>query len=84
MDFNKDLVIKVIEVLIFIVSLVLIVLTIFQGKKDQSGLLVLGGGSSQLFTVQKEYGIEKVISRITLVLIIFVVFSSILIIILEK
>jgi preprotein translocase subunit SecG len=81
---DKDLIIKIIEVLVFIVALVLIVLTIFQGKKDQSGLLVLSGGSSQLFTVQKEYGIEKLVSRVTLVLIVFVVVSSILIIILEK
>lgn len=54
------------EVIIMIISLVLIVLGLLQGKKNHNGLGALSGGNQELFASTKERGWQKLFSMMTL------------------
>ena len=56
------------EVIVVIVSILLIVLVLFQSTKAESAAQIIHGGNSDLFSNRKERGIELFISRLTFLL----------------
>lgn len=70
------------EVLSFIFAIFLLILLLLQSKKSQSGLLVLSGGSQQLFSTTKTFGLEKILSIITIILGMLIFIFSVIIILL--
>lgn len=55
------------NVLFFIVAGVLVIATLLQGGKSAGASGAIMGGGMNLFSNVKERGIEKVVSRITLI-----------------
>ena len=55
------------HVLFFIAAAVLVVTTLLQGGKSAGASGAIMGGGMNLFSNVKERGIEKVVSRITLI-----------------
>jgi preprotein translocase subunit SecG len=56
------------EILVFFTSLILIIVGLLQGKKNQDGLSALSGGNQELFAVKKERGIFWFLSILTMIL----------------
>ncbi|WP_031542562.1 preprotein translocase subunit SecG [Mesoplasma photuris] len=50
------------EILMMVVSIMMIVIGLFQNKKSQTGLSALNGGNEELFSNSKERGMDKVLS----------------------
>ena len=57
----------VLNVLFFISAVVLVVATLLQGGKSSGASGAIMGGGMNLFTNVKERGIEKIVSKITLI-----------------
>ena len=57
----------VVHILFFISAAVLVVSTLLQGGKSAGASGAIMGGGMNLFSNVKERGIEKVVSRITLI-----------------
>ena len=57
----------VLHILFFIAAAVLVVATLLQGGKSAGASGAIMGGGMNLFSNVKERGIEKVVSRITLI-----------------
>ena len=57
----------VLHILFFISAVVLVVATLLQGGKSSGAPGAIMGGGMNLFTNVKERGIEKVVSKITLI-----------------
>lgn len=57
----------VLHILFFISAVVLVVATLLQGGKSSGASGAIMGGGMNLFTNVKERGIEKVVSKITLI-----------------
>ncbi len=55
------------HILFFISAVVLVVATLLQGGKSSGASGAIMGGGMNLFTNVKERGIEKVVSKITLI-----------------
>lgn len=56
------------EIIVLIISILLVILGLLQGKKNHNGLGALSGGNQELFASTKERGWSKLFSIITLVL----------------
>lgn len=57
----------VLHILFFISAVVLVVATLLQGGKSSGASGAIMGGGMNLFTNVKERGIEKIVSKITLI-----------------
>ena len=57
----------VLQILFFISAVVLVVATLLQGGKSSGASGAIMGGGMNLFTNVKERGIEKIVSKITLI-----------------
>lgn len=57
----------VLHILFFISAAVLVVATLLQGGKSAGASGAIMGGGMNLFTQTKERGIEKIVSKITLI-----------------
>ena len=55
------------EIVLVIISIGLIIVTLLQGGKSAGASGAIMGGGMNLFSNVKERGIEKVVSRITLI-----------------
>ena len=53
---------------LLIVSILLIIIVLFQSVKAEGGAQIISGGQSELFANRKERGSELVITRITMIL----------------
>lgn len=56
------------ETALLIVSILLIIIVLFQSVKAEGGAQIISGGQSELFANRKERGSELVITRITMIL----------------
>ncbi|ATQ35231.1 preprotein translocase subunit SecG [Mesoplasma entomophilum] len=72
---TAQIIILVIEIVAMVVSIIMILIGIFQNKNSQSGLSALNGGNDELFSNSKERGLDKTLSTwmMTLGIIFFVV-----------
>lgn len=72
---TAQIIVLVIEIVAMIVSIIIILIGIFQNKNSQSGLSALNGGNDELFSNSKERGLDKTLSTwmMTLGIIFFVV-----------
>ncbi len=61
-------IIFVFEIIVLIVTLLMIMIAVFQDKEFQTGLAALNGGNDELFANSKERGKQKVLSVTMLVL----------------
>ena len=57
----------VLHILFFMSAVVLVVATLLQGGKSSGASGAIMGGGMNLFTNVKERGIEKIVSKITLI-----------------
>lgn len=73
-----------INILFFISAVVLVISTLLQGGKSAGASGAIMGGGMNLFSNVKERGIEKVVSRITLISGICFMVCAILIELVEK
>ncbi|ASZ08829.1 preprotein translocase subunit SecG [Mesoplasma chauliocola] len=60
---TAQIIILVIEIVAMIVSIIMILIGIFQNKNSQSGLSALNGGNDELFSNSKERGLDKTLSN---------------------
>lgn len=56
------------ETAVVIISILLIILVLFQSSKAESAAQIVQGGTSDLFSNRKERGLELFISRLTMLL----------------
>jgi len=56
------------ETAVVIISVLLIILVLFQSAKAEAASQIIQGGNSDLFSNRKERGIELFISRLTMLL----------------
>ena len=56
------------ELAVLIVSILLIILVLFQSSKAEAATQIIQGGNSDLFSNRKERGLELFISRLTMLL----------------
>ena len=56
------------ETMLLIVSILLIAIVLLQSNKASDAGQIISGGNEELFTHQKERGLELLISRLTLIL----------------
>ena len=56
------------ETIVLIISILLIVLVLFQSAKAESAAQIIQGGNADLFSNRKERGLELFISRLTMFL----------------
>ncbi|ATZ20594.1 preprotein translocase subunit SecG [Mesoplasma coleopterae] len=72
---TAQIIVLVIEIVAMIVSIIMILIGIFQNKNSQSGLSALNGGNDELFSNSKERGLDKTLSTwmMTLGIIFFIV-----------
>ncbi|WP_125569111.1 MULTISPECIES: preprotein translocase subunit SecG [Companilactobacillus] len=71
---------NVIETLLIIVSILIIIAVLMQPTKQQDALNALSGGGGDLFSNQKKRGFEAFMVKVTYVLLVlFFVFSLVLV-----
>lgn len=56
------------ETAVLIISILLIILVLFQSTKAEAASQIIQGGSSDLFSNRKERGLELFVSRLTMLL----------------
>ncbi|ATZ17677.1 preprotein translocase subunit SecG [Mesoplasma melaleucae] len=79
---TAQIMVLVVEIVAMIVSIIMILIGIFQNKNSQSGLSALNGGNDELFSNSKERGLDKTLSNwmMTLGIIFFIVALAVCII----
>lgn len=56
------------ETAVLIISILLIILVLFQSTKAEAASQIIQGGNSDLFSNRKERGLELFVSRLTMLL----------------
>lgn len=56
------------EIAVLIISILLIILVLFQSTKAEAASQIIQGGNSDLFSNRKERGLELFVSRLTMLL----------------